>query len=300
MDFNQIRAFLNVAALKSFSEAGEKMFVSQSSISIRIKTLEEELNVILLDRSKAREPVLTDAGREFLNYAQAIINLQDECKVKLSGNRSEVYGLVCIGASTVPGTYLLPGMLARFKKTNSNINFNIEVTDTSAVLEGVLNYSYDLGFVGLIKRDERLRYHTIGEDQLVFCIAKGSLKKEYLEEGIPASELVKHQLILREKGSATRQLLENKIKEKGLTLDNRSGVTLYNSLAGIKQAIKQGLGASVLSNLSVQDMIRAGDVEACPLRDMDLKRELYLVYHHRRVLGDVALKFQRFLLSGNK
>ncbi len=300
MDFNQIRAFLNVAALKSFSEAGEKMFVSQSSISIRIKTLEEELNVILFDRSKAREPVLTDAGREFLNYAQAIINLQDECKVKLSGNSSEVYGQVCIGASTVPGTYLLPGILARFKKTNSNINFNIEVTDTSAVLEGVLNYSYDLGFVGLIKRDERLRYHTIGEDELVYCIAKGSLKKEYLEEGMPASELVKHQLILREKGSATRQLLEDKLKEKGLTLDRRSGVTLYNSLAGIKQAIKQGLGASVLSNLSIQDMIKVGDVEACPLRDMDLKRELYLVCHHRRVLGDVALMFQRFLLSGNK
>lgn len=294
MDFEQIRAFLNVATLRSFSEAAEKMFISQPSVSIRIKALEEELGVILFDRSKAREPSLTDAGRVFLDYAQAIMNLQDECREKLSGNRAEAVGLIYLGASTVPGTYLLPGMLADFKKICPGISFNIDVMDTSAVIEGVLNYSYDLGFVGLIKQDERLRYKSIGEDQLVFCVKKGFLREELLTEGISAEELGEYHLILREKGSATRQLLEGKIKEKGLNLDLYSDITYYNSLEGIKQTVREGLGASVLSNLSIQDMIKADEVDVCLVKDLDLNRSLYLVYHHSRVLGGAALKFKDF------
>lgn len=294
MDFEQIRTFLNVATLRSFSEAGEKMFISQPSVSIKIKALEEELGVTLLDRSKAREPSLTDAGRIFLDYAQAIINLHDQCREKLSGKRKEAVGLIYIGASTVPGTYFLPGMLSAFKKICPGITFNINILDTSAVLEGVLNYSYDLGFVGLVKQDERLIYRPIGEDQLVFCIKKGFLKDKLITDGIAAEELVNYHLVLREKGSATRQLLENKISERGLSLDSICGVTYYNSLEGIKQAVKNGLGATVLSNLSIQDMLKAGEVEACPVKDIDLKRSLYLVYHHSRILGNAALQFREF------
>ena len=150
MDFDQIRAFINVASLKSFSAAAEKLFISQPSISVRIKALEEELGVILFDRSKAREPVLTEAGRLFLDYSQSIINLENECREKLSGQLEQFGGLIHVGASTVPGTYLLPFLLADFKKEEKLIDYNIDILDTSAVIEGVLNYSYEIGFVGLI------------------------------------------------------------------------------------------------------------------------------------------------------
>jgi len=202
--------------------------------------------------------------------------------------------LLIQGQDAVPGTYFLPGMLSAFKKICPGITFNVNILDTSAVLEGVLNYSYDLGFVGLVKQDERLIYRPIGDDQLVFCIKKGFLKGKLITEGIAAEELVNYHLVLREKGSATRQLLENKISEKGLSLDSFCGVTYYNSLEGIKQAVKNGLGATVLSNLSIQDMLKAGEVEACPVKDIDLKRSLYLVYHHSRILGNAALQFREF------
>ena len=118
MDFDQINASINVATYRSFSEAAEKMFISQPSVSVRIKMLEEELGVMLFDRSKAREPVLTDAGRIFLDYAQSMLNMQDECLEKLSGARQASAGLVYVGASTVPGNYLLPSLMARFKKNS--------------------------------------------------------------------------------------------------------------------------------------------------------------------------------------
>ncbi len=295
MDFDQIRAFLNVASLKSFSEAGEKMFISQPSVSVRIKALEEELGVLLFDRSKAREPVLTEAGRVFLDYAQSIINLQDECRETLSGKREEATGLVYIGASTVPGTYLLPQLLARFKKDCSVIDFNVNILDTSAVVEGILNYSYDLGMVGLVKKDDRLNYLPVVDDELVLCAPAGLVDKLKYGEGIPPEEMLSHHLILREKGSATRQLLEKSLAQKGYELGCFEGITFFNSMEGIKQAVKEGLGVAVVSKLSIEDMCRTGEIESFTIRDLDLRRQLYMVYHHKRVLGPAAQKFLDFV-----
>ncbi len=297
MDFEQIRAFLNVAVLRSFSEAAEKMFISQPSVSMRIKALEEELGVVLFDRSKAREPSLTDAGRIFFDYAQSMLNMQDECREKLSGVRSEAAGLLYIGASTVPGIFLIPDLLVKFKRIAPKVSYNINVLDTSAVLEGILNYSYDLGFVGLIKQDDRLCYIKIAEDELLLCSRKGTLSKKNIEKGIPPDKLAGYQLILREKGSATRQLLEKRFAEEGLSLDNNHAVIYYNSMEGIKEAVRAGLGVAVLSNLSVQDLCMAGEIETCKIAGIDLKRSLYLVHHKSRVLGWAARNFIGFTVS---
>lgn len=297
MDFEQIRAFLNVAALKSFSEAGEKMFISQPSVSVRIKSLEEELDVILFDRSKAREPSLTEAGRIFLDYAQSLINLQEECREKLSGQREVSTGLVYIGASTVPGTYILPALMARFKKIAPAIDFNVNILDTSAVLEGILNYSYDLGLVGLVRQDERLNYLPLVEDELVLCTQKSLLQKTDYPEGIPVKILFTHHMIMREKGSATRQLLEKKMSESGFNLAEFKGITYINSLEGIKQAVREGLGVAVLSKLSVNDMVRAGSVDTYEIEGLNLGRMLYLVHHRSRILGGAAEKLKEVTVN---
>jgi len=297
MDFEQLRAFLNVASLRSFSEAGEKMFISQPSVSVRIKSLEEELGVKLFDRSKAREPSLTEAGKIFIDYAQSIINLQDECREKLSGQREAATGLVYIGSSTVPGSYLLPGLLAALKKVTVSIEFNVNILDTSAVLEGVLNYSYDLGYVGLVKQDERLEYIPLAEDELVLAVRKGLLNKADYREGVPLDILLSHHLILREKGSATRQLLEKKLNESGYDLNSFAGITYFNSLEGIKQAVKEGLGIAFVSKLSINEMVQAGLVDLHTIRGLDLHRSLYLVYHSSRVLGAAASKVKDFTIK---
>ncbi|MBM4236371.1 MAG: LysR family transcriptional regulator [Firmicutes bacterium] len=294
MDFDQIRAFIKVAELRSFSEAGEKLFISQPSVSVRVKALEEELGVILLDRSKAREPSLTDAGRIFLDYAQSIMKLNDECREKLSGKREKSTGLLYTGASTVPGIYLLPPLLAGFRKKHPAVEFNISILDTAAVLEGVLDYSFDLGLVGLIKQDDRLNYLALMEDELVFCTAGGLLEQDRFIDGFPLEQLFAHHLILREKGSATRQLLEKVLVKNGFSMDQFKGITYINSLEGIKHAVKAGLGAAVVSKLSIADLVGLGELDQFTIKDVDLKRSLYLVYHHRRVLTGAAEEFIAF------
>lgn len=294
MDFEQIRVFLNVASLKSFSAAAEKMFISQPSVSVRIKALEEELGVVLFERSKAREPVLTEAGRLFLNYAQSFINLQNQCKESLSGQREEMTGMVYIGASTVPGTYILPLLFADFKGACPAIDFSIEILDTSAVLEGILNYSFDLGFVGLLREDDRLAYLPLVDDELLFCTPKGLLKSKEHSDIIGLGSCTGLHLLMREKGSATRKLLEKALIKNNFSFDMFSGVTYFNSMEGIKEAVRHGLGVAFLSRLSVQDMAEGSKIDCYRVKELDLSRSLYLVSHRNRVLGKAAENLKDF------
>lgn len=297
MDFEQIKAFIYVASLKSFSEAGEKLFISQPSVSVRIKALEEELGVILFDRSRAREPILTDAGRIFFDCAQSMLNLQHECREKLSSKREETGGQVFIGASTVPGIYLVPDLLADFKKLLPAAGYNISILDTGAVTEGILNYSFDLGFVGLINRDERLTHIPIYQDELVLCVRKALLSDADTAGEVSAEIMVSHNLLMREKGSATRRILEEKLQKIGLDDHQFSGIIYMNSLEGIKQAVSAGLGIAVVSSLSIQDMVSAGTVDTFRIANLDLRRSLYLVFHHSRILGPAAQKLKNFTLE---
>ncbi len=300
MDFDQIRAFISVASLRSFSAAAEKLFISQPSISVRIKALEEELGVILLDRSKAREPTLTEAGRLFLDYAQSIVNLEVECREKLSGQLEEAGGLVHVGASTVPGTYLLPFLLAELKQKEEMIDYTIDILDTSAVLEGVLNYSFEIGFVGLLDQDERLQYYELLEDELVLSTAKGLFDSTAQKNGLLLEDCFNYYLLLREKGSATRRLLERKLNEKGLDFTCFKGITFFNSLEGIKQAVRAGLGVAIVSKLSVEDMVSSGHVDTYSINDLDMKRTLYMAHHRHRILNAAARRLRDFVIERHK
>lgn len=297
MELSQVRAFVNVASLKSFSEAAEKMFISQPSVSVKIKALEEELGVVLLDRSKAREPVLTESGRIFLDYAHSMLNLHDDCREKLSGQQEQATGTVHIGASTVPGIYLLPALMVDFRHENSSVSLKVNILDTSAVLEGILNYSYELGFVGLTREDERLVYSDLVEDELVLCTRAGLLDKQKFTGGVPLDVLCEQHLILREKGSATRRLLEKKLAENLPGRNVFTETTCINNLECIKQAVIKGLGVTVISRLAVEDVHAAGAVDLFSLRGINLKRSLYLVFHRGRVLGGAAGLLRDFILK---
>jgi len=288
MDFEQLRAFINVALYKSFSVAAEKMFISQPSVSMRIKALEDELGVILFERSKAREPSLNDAGIIFLDFAQSLVNLEKECREKLSGQRMVSSGPVYIGASTVPGTYLLPALLSQYRSVMPLIDISVNILDTSAILEGILNYSYDFGFVGLKKNDDRLKFIPVHDDELVLCAPSGTFKLQGYGETVPLEACFEKQFLTREKGSATRSFFEKELINSGRRVEDFSGLIVFNSLEGIKQSVKNGLGLAVLSKLSVKDMVAAREVDIYKIEGMNLKRSLYMVYHHNRILGTAA------------
>lgn len=306
MDFQQLKIFLNVAALKSFSRAAERMYISQPSVSARIKALEEELGALLFDRSPPRELALTREGILFMDYAQKMLNLHEEALAELAPGARQPAGAVRVAASTVPGIYLLPPQLARFRERFPGVTLNLAIMDSAAVLGKLLNYSVDLGFVGEEVTEERVESFVFAEDELVLISSPGLLDQQVIETGSAGQAVVElvsclsYPLLLREKGSATRHLFEEALLKMGLGWSDFAGIIHVDSLEAIKQGVRYGLGLSPVSKHSIEDYARAGLISVYHLAELNLTRQLYLVRRRRRILSRAAQAFFDFLLEKGK
>ena len=300
MDLQQLKIFLHVAALTSFSRAAEQLYMSQPNVSARIKNLEQELGVVLFDRSRSRELDLTEDGRMLLDYARRMVNLEEETREALQSGPAVAGGLVRIGASTVPGTYLLPQWLADFKKSHPAVNCSLTVLDSDAVLAGIFDYSFDIGFVGSALNDERLQYHPLAKDELVLAARPGKILQPGPEHdgSIAIASCLAQILLVRESGSATRSLLEKALQNKNLGFTDFKEVIYMNSLEAIKQGVRYGLGVAFLSECSVTDYRQMHLIDTFRLVDLDLTRSFYLVYHRHRVLSRAARRLISFINPG--
>jgi len=303
MDFQQLKIFLTAAKLKSFSRAAEQMYISQPSVSARIKALEEELGAVLFDRSHPRELSLTAEGILFMDYAQKMLNLHEEALAELAPGARQPAGTVWLAASTVPGIYLLPPLLARFRERCPGVTLNLAIMDSAAVIERILDYSADLGLVGEKAAEERVASEVFAEDELVLITPPGLLDQKVLEKNssgrgiVDLASSLPYPLLLREEGSATRRLFEKALSKIGVQLSDFAGIIYMDSLEAIKQGVRCGLGISLVSWLSAEDYFRAGLVSVYQPAGLDLTRRLYLVRHCRRVPSPAADALYKFILE---
>ena len=302
MDIEQLTIFIRVATLKNFTRAAASLFLSQPTISARIKSLEEELGVVLFDRSRNRELTLTEEGIIFWDYAQQIVNNYNQAIDRLRQEKDNITGLLQIGASSVPGTYILPRILQEYKKEYHQVKTSVYVKDSAEIINDVANYALDIGMVGYMEDDPRLNYISIAKDELCLITPPGWLKLQGYKRGdsIPVDVLLNLDFIMREPGSATRKVLEQKLNEEGYTLGNLKSVVYMDSLEGIKQSVREGLGVSVVSKLSVEDYLSLGLVDDYNLGYLSLKRDFFVVYHKQRVLNNAASSFLRFMQNNNQ
>lgn len=292
LDFNQLEIFVRVVTLKSFSRAAESMFLSQPTVSTRIKALEDELGVVLLDRSHPRELLLTREGQLVWDYAQRILGLRESLCRQIRKDEA-VSGYLRVGASTVPGSYLLPRVLSGFKREYPLVRLNVSIKDTANITTGIVNFDYDLGMVGYRDDDPRLVFRELYEDDLILITCPGYLSKKGFSAGSAVSPSVFQEMdfILREPGSATRKVFEQALLNVGITLDHFKSVIYLDNMEAIKQAVRYGIGASVVSRLSVEDYLSANTVEGFKIAGLDLKRKFYAVFHRNRILSEPAELF---------
>jgi len=292
LDLDQLVIFVRVASLKSFTRAAESLYLSQPTISARIKALENELDTILFDRSRPRDLSLTEQGLLFWDYAQQIINTYNHSLEKLKSKKKSAEEFLCIGSSSVPGIYILPSLIADFKHRFRRARLRVSIKDSANVIAGITNYIFDVGMVGYREDDARLEYIKIYDDELILITAAGFLSSKYPPgTALPLTVCLDLDFILREPGSATRSVLERSLNAKGYNVNDFSSLIYFDNLEGIKQAVRHGLGVSVVSKRSAEDFLASGLVDSYTIAELDLKRNFYAVYHRRRVLNRVARDF---------
>ncbi|NLJ77402.1 MAG: LysR family transcriptional regulator [Peptococcaceae bacterium] len=302
MDFHQLRVFVEVARQKSFSRAAERIFLSQPTVSSHIKALENEIGVPLLDRNP-RELQLTGAGKILFQYAQQLIGTLEEVISAVQQEYRLVKGHLEIAASSVPGTYILPGLMKGFMDKYPGATFAVMLRDTRQVYESIRDYTYNLGFVGEQACFDELGQIKLTKDKLVLVAAPGTrlpgekppqkeLFKIDLESDANLEKFLEVPFIMREPGSATRVVFENALRQfYGKKEVNLNIVAYLESQEAIKEAVKIGLGVTVISYKAVKGELAAGLMKGYTLPALQMERDFYLIYRKNRIFSPLDKAF---------
>lgn len=288
MEIRRLEVFCKVIEMKSFSRAAEAVLLSQPSVSEHVRLLEEHFGDKLLDRL-GREVLPTPAGKILYQYGRRIIQLRDEAVQSIDHFKGHLGGDLAVGASTIPGCYILPELIVGFRKKHPGIHVMLKISGTSQSLQSLIDGDIELAIVGAKPVDKRLDYIKAFEDELVLTVpAEHPWARR---KSVDVSELVQEPFIHRERGSGTRSFMQEALGEQGLDCDRLSVVAEMGSTEAVRQGIRCNLGISVLSALAIREDLELGRLAAVELRGLRMTRPLYLVQRRGRQHSPLGATF---------
>jgi DNA-binding transcriptional LysR family regulator len=291
MDTRQLAAFCAVVDRKSFSQAAERLGVTQPAVSLQVRALEERLGRQLLDRSGRRvEP--TEAGERLYRRAQRILQLEEQLLEDVgAGDDGPLTGTLALGASTGPGAHLVPLLLCEFQREHPGLHIALSIWDTYAVIERVAEREVELGVVGALRRNRSLVFEPLTRDEIVLAVppahpaAGGEISVE---------DLRGETLVVMQEGAGVRQVVEQELRRAGLrlrTLEPKLELGLQES---VKSAVAAGYGVTFISRMAIEGELAAGTLAAARVAGIEPSRQLYVVRAKGRPTSRAADAFLSF------
>ena len=272
----RLLVFFTVARHLSFTRAAEALHTTQPAVTFQIRQLEEHFNTRLFDRSHNRI-ALTEAGQRVHEFASRILDLYDQMDSAVSELTGEVAGVLLVGASTTIAEYVLPALLAAFKRKFPAVSIRLRVGNTDAVVSMVERNDIDLGVVEGPVANRQLAVEMCRLDQLVAVVPNGHPLAA--AQSVPVRALLEHPFIAREEGSGTREVTLDYLRSAGLDVDAVDVVLEFGSPESIKGAVEAGMGISVLSRATLDKELALSRLVAVKL-EPPLERPFSFV--HRR------------------
>ena len=258
MNIKKLEAFIMVVEKKSFSEAAASLKSSQPAISLKIKSLEEDIGLELLERGMSGiHP--TSAGMLVYHASKEIIQRWNRLEDDLSGFKDTLTGNLTIGASTIPGTYLLPSWIKKFRSLYPKVDVTIEIGDSKKMLTKLLDHQIDIGIIGMHQESNKLKFRSIASDSLVLITPN---EHPMLQSSDPNfSQIKQYDFVMREKGSGTRNEMEEYLSKQGIPLGALKTVVSIGSTEAVIAAVEAGLGISFISKLAAIPAAKANRVQ---------------------------------------
>ena len=291
MDFDQLTTFLEVAKLGNFSRAGEKVFRSQSAVSAQIRQLEQDYGTKLLER-QGKKVRLTPAGEVLFEYATRLLAMRAESMRAVVDQDRTPRGTLAVGANEATCLYVLPDTFAKYRARYPDVQISIYRNFSRKILERIQEGEIDVGIVTMPVKSPRLVVKRIFRDRLMLMASPTNPLARL--SAVPVSA-VAEQLLIVPKAGYTRQIMDKLFRPYQSRL--RIAMELP-SVAMIKTFVASGMGVSLISESFVRNDQRAGDVCLIPLEDVDLWRELGMVYDQDRTLPRAAVAFIELIRNG--
>lgn len=289
LDPSDLARLIRVVDAGSVTRAAEELHISQPAVTQRLRRLERVVGARLVER-RGRWLDLTDAGRAVLPLGRQALQLLEQIPVAVSEANGLLSGEVVLGASTTPGEFVLPKLVSVFAQTYPQIAVRLHIANTRLIVERVMDRTLHAGFVGLRPTSTVLITAPFLADDIVLVAAPSH---PLAGRWASPERLLHARVILREEGSATRELALAALVRCGVDTQATVG---FGSNAAVRTAALAGHGVAALSRQVVADDLALGRLRAVRLRGWRCRRRFYLVYRRDRRLSraeELLLEFMR-------
>ncbi|MGH2881982.1 MAG: selenium metabolism-associated LysR family transcriptional regulator [Solirubrobacteraceae bacterium] len=291
MDTRQLQAFCEVVERKSFSQAAERLGVTQPAVSLQVRALEKRLGTQLLDRSGRRvEP--TEAGLRLYHGAQRLLALEDEVLSEIAAEaEGDLAGTFSIGASTGPGGVMLPRLLCEFAAVHADLHVVLTVSDTQTIVERVADRSLELGIVGGAPRHRGVEYEAFFRDALVLACPVGH---RFSGHRVSLDELRGETVIMMQEGAGVRGVVEEALRALGVRFADLNVRLELGLQESVTSAVRAGFGVAFISRSAIEDDLESGRLAEARVVGLDAEREIWVVRGARRSETRAARTFLEF------
>ena len=291
MNFHQLQIFYKVVQRLSITAAASDLRLTQPAVSLQIKALEKNLGLPLLERGGPKLR-LTQAGEALYRCAVSILHAKDEAERSIAELSAATKGKLILGANTTGGMYLLPRIVREFKGLYPETEVIFEIESTEWIYEKILQNVVDMGLVGGPTEDRRFGVEQVCLDHVALIVSPGHPFARARK--VSLSDLKAHPCTLPSQGSRTRQFVERKLKEAGVTL--RVAMQLPGTEA-VKKAVEANLGMAFVCQFAVERECSLGELRVIPIERFKLTRHMELIYRRQKYFSPVAQRFREFVHS---
>src|ERR671930_204982 len=274
MDTRQLVAFCTVVERKSFSQAAERLGVTQPAVSLQIRSLEQRLGRQLLDRSGRRvEP--TEAGLRLYASAQKLLAVEEQLlEDVVGGEEGDLSGTLELGASTGPGGAVVPVLLCEFQALHPEVRVRLAVSDTQTVVAQVAERELELGVVGAARRHRGVVFEPFFRDEVVLATPPDH---RFAGSTISLDELREEPLIVMQEGAGVRQVIEDELRRAGTRLRDLEPKLELGLQESARSAVAAGYGVTFISRAAIEADLAAGTLAAARVKGLEPAREISLV-----------------------
>ncbi len=292
MNLRQLELFVAVVEAGSFSRGAEAASLTQSTVSQHIAALESEVELQLLDRT-GQGVVMTDAGKLFLQHAHKVLADCVTLQQAMSGFRGLQQVNLTVGASNIPANYLIPIILPYLAAEHPGIALTMQTGDSREMLNSLLADTVELAVVGSRNDDRRLEYLPFASDLLVLAVSSQHPWSRC--STIILDDLAENPLIVREKGSGSGQALQKALRHAGFDPNRLQIAARLGSNEAVRQAVLSGFNMAFLSEISIQQELKRGELVKVPVAGFAVKRQFWLVTRSRRTTSLAAQAFSELM-----
>ena len=292
MEDHKLKVFCTVAETKSFSKASEIIHLTQPAVSLLVQAIEEIYETKLFDRA-SNAVTLTPAGEMLYKYAKEILNLYAVAEKNIGEITGFVKGSISVGASSTIGNYLLPGVIAAFRKTHPKIKVHLLIGNTKRVVEFLNAGNIDIGLVeGDVARQKMVVDKLVVDELALIVPPVHPLAKK---RNVSIFEITKEPFIFREEGSGTRQVIEKYLGKYSITPQNMMISMVLGSTEAIKESVENGMGIAIVSRWAVRKEIKYGTLKPLSFKEEKMLRDFSLIFQKKAISSHAVDEFLSYL-----